>query len=33
LVATAPPFTPDGKILATVGHSGDLKLWDMPLSK
>ncbi len=30
----APPsslaFTPDGKILATVGHRGDLKLWDMP---
>jgi WD40 repeat protein len=33
----APPsslaFTPDGKILATVGHRGDLKLWDMPVSK
>jgi WD40 repeat protein len=30
----APPsslaFTPDGKVLATVGHRGDLKLWDMP---
>jgi WD40 repeat protein len=33
----APPsslaFTPDGKILATVGHRGDLKLWDMSVSE
>lgn len=26
-------FTPDGKTLATVGHRGELKLWDMPVSK
>ena len=30
----APPsslaFTPDGKILATVGYQGNLQLWDMP---